>query len=202
MPDTGFLFADIGEGASAAGGNSAWLTHTGALVDDAVSAFVQETISDSYSHYLVVRDFDIAIPPSAIVGVEIEILHDLSVSGATFNGLAWLTKNGTDPVGSLMSIAPTSGEETDTYGGPTNLWGTTLTESEVEATTFGLIFQGAVSTGSITWAIDQVKLKVYYLEVDTVLPDADIVTTGWTSTPLFSKINDGSDATVIQATAS
>ena len=38
--------------------------------------------------------------------------------------------------------------------------------------------------------------------LDSALPDADVTTTGWTSTPLFSKVNDTSDATVIQATAS
>lgn len=38
--------------------------------------------------------------------------------------------------------------------------------------------------------------------LDSCLPDADITTTGWTTTPLFSKVNDASDATVIQATAS
>lgn len=38
--------------------------------------------------------------------------------------------------------------------------------------------------------------------LDTALPDADVTTTGWTTTPLYSKINDASDATVIQATAS
>jgi hypothetical protein len=32
------------------------------------------------------------------------------------------------------------------------------------------------------------------------LPDADITTTGWTSTPLWSKLNDSSDATVVTAT--
>ena len=37
--------------------------------------------------------------------------------------------------------------------------------------------------------------------LDNCLPDADVVTTGWTTTPLFSKVNDASDATVIQATA-
>ena len=37
--------------------------------------------------------------------------------------------------------------------------------------------------------------------LDNCLPDADTVTTGWTTTPLFSKVNDASDATVIQATA-
>lgn len=35
-----------------------------------------------------------------------------------------------------------------------------------------------------------------------VRPDADVTTTGWTTTPLYSKINDESDATVITATAS
>lgn len=38
--------------------------------------------------------------------------------------------------------------------------------------------------------------------LDTVLPDADVTTTGWSTAPLFSKINDDSDATVITATAS
>lgn len=34
----------------------------------------------------------------------------------------------------------------------------------------------------------------------TVLPDADTTTTGWSATPLFSKVNDSSDATVITST--
>lgn len=37
--------------------------------------------------------------------------------------------------------------------------------------------------------------------LDNCLPDADVVATGWSTAPLFSKVNDGSDATVIQATA-
>lgn len=36
----------------------------------------------------------------------------------------------------------------------------------------------------------------------TVLPDADLAAGGWTTTPLFSKVNDASDSTVITATAS
>jgi hypothetical protein len=40
------------------------------------------------------------------------------------------------------------------------------------------------------------------VELDTVLPDADIATTGWSTAPLFSKVNDSSDGTVITATAS
>lgn len=35
----------------------------------------------------------------------------------------------------------------------------------------------------------------------TLLPDADVTTTGWTTAPLYSKLNDSSDATIITATA-
>jgi len=34
----------------------------------------------------------------------------------------------------------------------------------------------------------------------TLRPDADLATTGWTTTPLFSKVNDSSDATVVTST--
>lgn len=37
--------------------------------------------------------------------------------------------------------------------------------------------------------------------LDDCLPDADVTTTGWSTAPLFSKVNDVSDATVITATA-
>lgn len=52
------------------------------------------------------------------------------------------------------------------------------------------------------WNAHTMTFKGGGAELDSVLPDADVITTGWTTTPLYSKINDGSDATVIQATAS
>lgn len=36
----------------------------------------------------------------------------------------------------------------------------------------------------------------------TLLPDADLAAGGWTTSPLWSKVNDSSDATIITATAS
>jgi hypothetical protein len=55
-------------------------------------------------------------------------------------------------------------------------------------------------------ALSQARIQAHYaaatVALDTVLPDADITTTGWSTAPLFSKINDDSDATVITATAS
>jgi hypothetical protein len=39
------------------------------------------------------------------------------------------------------------------------------------------------------------------VELESIRPDADLATTGWATTPLFSKINDQSDATFVSATA-
>lgn len=43
--------------------------------------------------------------------------------------------------------------------------------------------------------------SVATVTLDDCLPDADVTTTGWSTAPLFSKVNDASDATVITATA-
>ncbi len=55
------------------------------------------------------------------------------------------------------------------------------------------------------WQLDQAAAAQTYDGADAtppqiIRPDADLATTGWTVTPLFSKVNDQSDATVISAT--
>jgi len=67
------------------------------------------------------------------------------------------------------------------------------------AKTIGGQWDSAAFNG-IAW--NGIALKATAITLDTVLPDADVTTTGWSTAPLFSKINDASDATVIQATAS
>lgn len=52
-----------------------------------------------------------------------------------------------------------------------------------------------------SWLDDFGGGSIVTVTLDSCLPDADVMTTGWTTTPLFSKVNDASDATVIQATA-
>lgn len=69
----------------------------------------------------------------------------------------------------------------------------------VAAGKLGLYLGGTIPTG---WRFDDFGGgTVISVTLDDCLPDADVVTTGWTATPLFSKVNDASDATVIQATA-
>jgi hypothetical protein len=44
-------------------------------------------------------------------------------------------------------------------------------------------------------------LTIYTAAGQALVPDADVTTTGWTATPLWSKLNDNSDATLVTATA-
>lgn len=75
-----------------------------------------------------------------------------------------------------------------------------------------LAWQEAPSTSDVsgTWSLSSAyaylgcTLAFDHISVTLaeMLPDADIVTTGWSTAPLYSKINDASDGTVITATAS
>ena len=54
--------------------------------------------------------------------------------------------------------------------------------------------------------LPQAILRVTYTTTptagQTLVPDADITTTGWTTSPLWSKLADSSDVTIVTATAS
>jgi len=67
----------------------------------------------------------------------------------------------------------------------------------------GYIAFALYGNSAVTRSIDDFGGGTYVpLALDEALPDADIVTTGWATAPLFSKVNDASDGTVITATAS
>jgi len=105
----------------------------------------------------------------------------------------------------------------DTTNNLTPPTGTTPTFTERLDTTLCYVATGilatAGATGSKTMANNASSTSPFggmmfaivpaaAVEMQQIRPDADVTTTGWTITPLFSKINDESDATVITATAS
>lgn len=64
----------------------------------------------------------------------------------------------------------------------------------------------AVTINSGTFAITSADWGLFGFAltgaIQTILPDADLADGGWTTAPLYSKLNDASDATLITATAS
>lgn len=76
--------------------------------------------------------------------------------------------------------------------------------------TLGMQYKILAATGAQSATASKVAPTVSYDGVivtymtggQVLLPDADLAAGGWTTSPLFSKVNDASDATIITATAS
>jgi hypothetical protein len=77
-----------------------------------------------------------------------------------------LTKDGTTPAGTWQPITLSTTEATYTVGGPTDLIGSALTQSEVAASTFGALVRRADALSgenTTTWrAVEFLQLTVYH----------------------------------------
>jgi hypothetical protein len=105
--------------------------------------------------------------------------------GATINGIEVVVRNKTSLAttfpGSLTTIKIVKGgtiqttnrgpgsnlttsDRDDTYGGSSDLWGTTWSQSDIVASGFGVsvTYSDGISIGSRTISVDSVQIRVYY----------------------------------------
>jgi hypothetical protein len=76
-------------------------------------------------------------------------------------------------------------------------------EYEIVSSTAAVTADGTMSGTGVAWAGAAVTfLADLTPAAQFVRPDADLATTGWTTAPLWSKVNDQSDATFISGVAS
>lgn len=120
---------------------------------------------EAASEYLDSSGYAFAVPATATVkGIEAFIERKVQVAGQSRDDVVRLRKAGV-LVGSNLKSAtlwPTS-DAVATYGGPTNLWGTTWTPAEINAATFGLTLAVDYVGGEAGNAyVDAMELKVYY----------------------------------------
>lgn len=158
------------EGFAGAGSNSgtgfAWGTPTAIYSNNGVYAQCDPS-SDSQSQYLVSGTHAIVVPDGAeIVGIEFDVAaFYIPISSPTdgYDVDVYAVKGGTILTGYDMASATQwpNTETVRTYGGPTNLLGTTWTEAEVEASGFGLAFKVSVDADDVLF-VDYIKARVYY----------------------------------------
>lgn len=116
------------------------------------------------TNYLYCSTFGYAIPATAAIdGIKLEILA--SGTQAVTSSLR-LTKTAGVPVGSDLGAGtdcfPVTTLDWTTYGGETELWGTTWTPAAINATGFGAGVQAANSTGGGSAGIDAIRITVYW----------------------------------------
>lgn len=129
------------------------------------------------TNYLVCKNLDSNIPNDATIeGIKIYIDRYNSFTGdgtviITDNAI-YLTKNGTDTVGNNKSVGtvwPSTDTDTyATYGGVSDLWGTTWTASEINNDNFGVMigptieFVGLTGENGSSANVDHVYIEITY----------------------------------------
>lgn len=136
----------------------------------------EQLSQNGYVNYLVCKQLGSSIPAgSTINGITVKFERYNSEGGELLtitDNAIYLTKDGTNTVGSNKSAGATWGlTDTNTlsesFGSSSDLWGTTFTAAEVNASTFGVMispninFTGGGAIGPNV-KIDQVVIDINY----------------------------------------
>lgn len=159
--------AKMPNGSAVTGGGAPWTAIGKAHLEDGTGATaVLNPLADDTSQTMLVYDFSFAVPGGASIrGVQVQIrargaatdpeeIRDEDIR---------LTPGGVPSGQNLATSKYATNFVTRDYGGPTNLWGVTLTPAMVNAATFGVAFQArnhGVPTG--TAEIDAIRVTVFY----------------------------------------
>lgn len=114
--------------------------------------------------YLISSSYGFAIPAGSFInGIEIQI-EGHGVTAGQSNIEVALSKNKTSPIGnSVTYILKLTTDSTATFGGPSDLWGTTWTVSEINSNNFGIMVRDKDATAG-ELDIDWENIKVFYTD--------------------------------------
>jgi len=157
----------------AGGGSVAWSNPDNAKASDNTYAtiYLGPQGGDYYTNYLQATNFGFNIPAgNIIIGILVAIKKARTCeayTGITTSAVR-LVKNGTIVGNNYCdSLWPAS----DTYsyhGGSNDLWGLTLTVSDVNSANFGVVLQAEIWSatlppgGAVTGYVDHIQMTVYY----------------------------------------
>ena len=152
-----------------------WIIPNAVSADDDSYAGVSAATFDANlgSYLLKLGGFKFEVPTGATVNGIIFQIEKYGTASDAEDGTVQLTKNFTAGVGNDLRIVaglwPTTLTAT-TYGGTSNLWGTTWSPSEVNNDNFGLLFSVS-SVGTNTDAfVDYIRTTVTYTISDIYVP--------------------------------
>ncbi|KKK85388.1 hypothetical protein LCGC14_2773800, partial [marine sediment metagenome] len=147
-----------------------WVDTSKTTAQDDDSTYVSfnpsSTVDDS--DWLRLTNFSLSIPSGAtITGIEVQMDKQATQGSSIRDGSLYLRKTdrqvGNDKAETINYWDTVDDDAYDIYGGPTDLWGTTWTRSEINSVDFGIDlyvkYFGTVATDA---RIDHVIIKVYY----------------------------------------
>lgn len=174
MANTGFTLAGAGANEDSGAADEPWVNPGNILSSDNVYSTIatMTPVPPDFTDYLNATSFGFAIPSGATIdGIIARIERSVIIVGA-FNVVdqtVQLLKAGVR-TGTNKADTTTNWPTVDTnkdYGTSTDLWGTTWTPAEINATNFGLSLRctnpaGADDDGTLQ--VDAVSIDVYYTD--------------------------------------
>lgn len=168
----GCAFADVtswtmpGTATDAGGGDTSWFSLSNALVFDDTTATANADLGD-YTNYLHLTNYSFSIPEGATIdGIQIE--QRVRETGADI--YMELVKNGAR-TGTIRAPSTTSSLANYSYGGSSDLWGTSWTADDINNISFGQAMHGEGKSGGNDVYIAWARIRVYYTPVaDPVYP--------------------------------
>ena len=145
-------------------GTATWLNPSNAGASDNADASFTPSGDGERSHYLKATNFGFSIPSGATInGIVVEIERSES-GGFTTDEVVKIVKGGTVSGNNKAdTVTAWPGTATyKTYGSSSDLWGVTLTDEDVNASTFGVVLQADISVNDGTLVtVDNIRLTVY-----------------------------------------
>lgn len=154
------------------GGNQVWSNPGNVSSVNATNATVGFPGGGDGSNYLFAKNFGFSIPSTAVIeGIQVEYLRK-GINAAC--GSVKLTKASNTPVGAELAdyfndFWPSS-LGWFTYGGATELWGTTWTPAEINSTNFGVGISSYNTHGGGSGEIDAIRITVWWRTAPADVP--------------------------------
>ena len=166
MADTGVKYPATVSTVQETGDDNDWTTPANVGADDAAYASITAASFDSpdTSWLLKATNLSMGVPSGATInGILVEI-ERYYAAGSVADYDVVLTKDGSARVGDDKSAGatfPTSPAITS-FGGATDLWGTTWTVDEINATTFGVLYKMQATAANADGFLDFIRVTVTY----------------------------------------
>lgn len=202
MTDTGFLSA--GTTSNDGVGDTAWsnMTNAASSNDSYMTAALGSGTKTTQTGLFT--NFGFSIPTGAtILGVEVLGERKTSTGTRGKDQTVQLIKGGTQQGDNKASAtAYTTSDVQVTYGGPTDLWGLTLSYSDINASNFGVAFRANNNaSGSATVSVDVINIKVYYSAGDATATPSGVSSTTAAGTIAATASSTASPSGVSSTTA-
>lgn len=162
---------------NAAVGTVAWTSLS--IIPGGFNSFIVATTGPADTEYLELTDFGFAIPSGATIsGIKMEIdRFGDPFAGIVADNIVKLVKAGT--VAGSSEASPTSwplGFSLATYGGQTDLWGTTWTAAQINDPGTGVVISVALASSGSQAVVRGARMTVYYTLSGAFTPVTDATT--------------------------